>query len=68
MGLLNDIVSSLDSKQDGHGASVEQLQVIWQWLQEQGGIQMLLEKFQQSGLGSLSEHWPGAVESVWREA
>ncbi|RWR01679.1 hypothetical protein ED28_11665 [[Pantoea] beijingensis] len=61
MGLLDEIVGSLGDKPDGQsaGAGLVQLQAIWQWVQEQGGIQVLLEKFQQGGLGSVLGSWLG---------
>lgn len=56
MGLLDDIVGSLTGGQ-GQKNSLGQLQAIWSWIQEQGGIEVLIQKFHQGGLGEILTSW-----------
>jgi uncharacterized protein YidB (DUF937 family) len=62
MGLLDDLVGSLgnNSSGNGQGNQMQQLMAIWNWVQEQGGVQVLLEKFQQGGLGQVLNTWIGS--------
>lgn len=62
MGLLDDLVGSLgnNSNGSGQGNQIQQLMAIWNWVQEQGGVQVLLEKFQQGGLGQVLNSWLGS--------
>lgn len=58
MGFLDDLAGSLQNHQsDGHLPG--QLQAVWHWVQEQGGVEVLLQKFQQGGLGELFSSWIG---------
>ncbi|MEG3126465.1 YidB family protein [Pantoea cypripedii] len=58
MGLLDDLVGSLEGS-PGPGNQLGQLQAIWHWVQEQGGVEVLLHKFQQGGLGDVLGSWIG---------
>ena len=63
MGLLDGILREAlgGSTQSGAGvASSPVLQAIMEWVQEQGGFMVLLEKFQQGGLGGVLNSWLGA--------
>lgn len=52
MGFLDELAGALDGNQsEGHPPG--QLQAVWHWVQEQGGIEVLLQKFQQGGLGEV---------------
>lgn len=53
MGLL-DQIGSLAGGQVG---KTEQLQAIMTWIEQQGGIQGILEKFRNGGLGGVVESW-----------
>ncbi len=65
MGLLDDVLGSLGNgnNQQGHQAGQavqsDQLKAIWDWVEEQGGIMALLQKFQQGGLGAILGSWLG---------
>lgn len=39
------------------------IQALLQWVQEQGGLKGIEQKFQQSDLGHLTQHWLGQQES-----
>ncbi|MBT0727874.1 YidB family protein [Rosenbergiella australiborealis] len=56
MGLLDSIVGSLVGG-EGQQNSLSQLQTVWSWVQEQGGIEVLIQKFQQGGLGEILSSW-----------
>lgn len=56
MGLLDSIVGSLVNG-GSQKNSLSQLQAIWSWVQEQGGIEVLIQKFQQGGLGEVLSSW-----------
>jgi uncharacterized protein YidB (DUF937 family) len=56
MGLLDELVGSLGG---GQGNKLGQLHAIWNWVQEQGGIEVLLHKFQQGGLADVFSSWIG---------
>lgn len=56
MGLLDELVGSLSG---GQGNNLGQLHAIWNWVQEQGGIEVLLQKFQQGGLSGALGSWIG---------
>ncbi len=58
MGFLDELVGSLGNGQE-QGNQPGQLQAIWHWVQEQGGIEVLLHKFQQGGLGEVLGSWIG---------
>ena len=51
MGLFDDVVGSLLSGDAG------KYQAILSWVNEQGGIQALLEKLQSGGLGDIVSSW-----------
>lgn len=53
MGLL-DQIGGLAGVQ---GGKTEQLQAIMTWIEQQGGIQGILEKFRNGGLGGVVESW-----------
>lgn len=60
MGLLDDLVGSLGKGNgSGQGNQIQQLMAIWNWVQEQGGVEVLLQKFQQGGLGEVLGSWIG---------
>lgn len=58
MGFLDELVGSLGNG-NGQGNQLGHLQAIWNWVQEQGGIEVLLHKFQQGGLGDVLSSWIG---------
>ena len=61
MGLLDDLVGSLGNNNgSGQGNQLQQLMAIWNWVQEQGGVEVLLQKFQQGGLGQVLNTWIGS--------
>lgn len=51
MGLFDDVVGSLLNGDAG------KYQAILNWVNEQGGIQVLLEKLQSGGLGEIVSSW-----------
>ncbi|MEW5560228.1 YidB family protein [Enterobacter asburiae] len=51
---LFDQVAGMFGGQDGKAGAY---QAILSWIEEQGGIQALLERFQQGGLGAIVESW-----------
>ncbi|MGG7112024.1 YidB family protein [Klebsiella aerogenes] len=53
MGLLDQIGGVLG----GQAGKAEQLQAIMTWIEQQGGIQVILEKFRSGGLGEIVESW-----------
>jgi len=53
MGLLDQI----GRLAGGQGGKTEQLQAIMTWIEQQGGIQGILEKFRNGGLGGVVESW-----------
>jgi uncharacterized protein YidB (DUF937 family) len=53
MGLLDQIGDMLGGQVD----KTEQLQAIMVWVEQQGGIQGILEKFRNGGLGEIFESW-----------
>ena len=53
MGLLNQI----DGMLGGSADKSEQLQAIMTWIEQQGGIQGVIEKFRNNGLGEIVESW-----------
>ncbi|WP_058969137.1 YidB family protein [Type-D symbiont of Plautia stali] len=60
MGFLDELVGSLgNSNGNGQGNQLGQLAAIWTWVQEQGGVEVLLQKFQQGGLGEVLSSWIG---------
>lgn len=62
MGFLDEIAGSLQGNQsEGHLPG--QLQAVWHWVQEQGGVEVLLQKFQQGGLGEVFGSWIGTGEN-----
>ncbi|WP_312239662.1 YidB family protein [Pantoea sp.] len=56
MGLLDELFGSSRGEQ---GSNLGQLHAIWNWVQEQGGIEVLLHKFQQGGLADVFASWIG---------
>ena len=65
MGLLDDLVGSLgNSNGSGQGNQLQQLMAIWNWVQEQGGAEVLLQKFQQGGLGQVLNSWLGSGSNM----
>ncbi|WP_336779031.1 YidB family protein [Pantoea sp. USHLN256] len=65
MGLLDDLVGSLGNgnSASGQGNQLQQLMTIWNWVQEQGGVEVLLQKFQQGGLGQVLNTWIGSGDN-----
>lgn len=60
MGFLDELVGSLgNGNGNGQGNQLGQLAAIWNWVQEQGGIEVLLQRFQQGGLGEVIGSWIG---------
>ncbi|WP_308561199.1 YidB family protein [uncultured Klebsiella sp.] len=53
MGLF-DLIGGMSGGQAG---KAEQLQAIMAWIEQQGGIQGILEKFRNGGLGEIVESW-----------
>lgn len=53
MGLLDQMTGMLG----GQSGKLGQYQAILSWLESQGGIQGVLDKFRQGGLGALVESW-----------
>ncbi|WGK56531.1 YidB family protein [Pantoea sp. SS70] len=65
MGLLDDLAGSLgNSNGSGQGNQMQQLMAIWNWVQEQGGVEVLLQKFQQGGLGQVLNSWLGSGSNM----
>lgn len=58
MGLLDNIVSTV-ADVAGKSSSASQLQTVWSWVQQQGGIDALIQKFNQGGLASVLSSWIG---------
>jgi len=57
MGLLDQLVGALGN---GNGRNtLGELEAVWNWVQEQGGVEVLLHKFQQGGLGEILASWLG---------
>ncbi|MEZ3500629.1 YidB family protein [Pantoea sp. KPR_PJ] len=57
MGLLDQLVGALGN---GNGRNtLGELEAVWNWVQEQGGVEVLLNKFQQGGLGEILASWIG---------
>lgn len=62
MGFLDELAGALDGNQsEGHPPG--QLQAVWHWVQEQGGIEVLLQKFQQGGMGEVFGSWIGTGDN-----
>ncbi len=57
-GILRDVLGGDAQNGAGSGSGI-QLQAILQWVEEQGGFAVLLEKFQQGGLGGILNSWIG---------
>lgn len=53
MGSLDQI----GSVSDGQPGKADQLQTIMTWIEQQGGIQGITEKFHNGGLGEIVESW-----------
>jgi uncharacterized protein YidB (DUF937 family) len=53
MGLLDQI----GGMPGGQAGKAEQLQAIMTWIEQQGGIEGILEKFRNGGLGEILESW-----------
>ncbi|MCL6723094.1 MULTISPECIES: YidB family protein [Enterobacter] len=53
MGFLDQIGGMLG----GQTGNTEQLQAILSWVEQQGGIEGILEKFRNGGLGEVVESW-----------
>ena len=65
MGLLDDLVGSLgNSNGSGQGNQMQQLMAIGNWVQEQGGVEVLLQKFQQGGFGQVLNSWLGSGSNM----
>ncbi|WP_174509508.1 YidB family protein [Klebsiella oxytoca] len=60
MGLLDQIGGMLG----GQAGKAEQLQAIMSWIQQQGGIQGVLEKLRSGGLGEIVESWIGQQNNL----
>ena len=62
MGFLDELVGSLGNSNgsgNGQGNLLTQLGPILEWVQEQGGFGVLMQKFQQGGLGEVLGSWIG---------
>lgn len=59
MSLLNDIIGALGNGNGNGRNTLGELEAVWNWVQEQGGVEALLQKFQQSGLGGILSSWIG---------
>ncbi len=53
MGLLDNLGGILG----GQGGNADHVKAILAWVEQQGGISALVEKFQSQGLGSIVESW-----------
>lgn len=53
MGLLDQLGGLLE----GQSGNMVQIQKVLAWVEQQGGIQVILEKFQQGGLGEIFQSW-----------
>lgn len=60
MGLLDQIGGLLG----GQVGKAEQLQAIMTWIQQQGGIEGIIEKFRSGGLGEIVESWLGQQNNI----
>ncbi|WP_434670415.1 YidB family protein [Klebsiella sp. B345] len=60
MGLLDQIGGLLG----GQVGKAEQLQAIMTWIQQQGGIEGIIEKFRSGGLGEIVESWLGQQSNI----
>ncbi|QCT19184.1 DUF937 domain-containing protein [Jejubacter calystegiae] len=54
MGLLDQVTGMLGG---GQGGEASKFQAILSWVNEQGGVQAILDKFRQGGLASVVESW-----------
>lgn len=53
MGLLDQVTGMLG----GQGGDLGKFQSILQWVNQQGGVQAILDKFRQGGLAGVVESW-----------
>lgn len=60
MGLFDKVTGMLGGQAEG----ATQYQAIFAWIESQGGIQGLLEKFRSGGLGGVVESWIGNGENL----
>lgn len=58
MGLFDQLVTMVA------GDKMNQFQSVISWIEKQGGIQGLIEKFNQQGLGELIQSWIGNSENL----
>lgn len=56
MGILDSIVGAVANVAFKSG-NPAQLQAVWSWVQQQGGLTAIVQKFQQSGLGNILSSW-----------
>lgn len=61
-GILRDVIGGESQDGTASGSSIP-LQAILQWVEEQGGFAVLLEKFQQGGLGGILNSWIGTGDN-----
>jgi uncharacterized protein YidB (DUF937 family) len=56
MGILDSIVGAVANAAFKSG-NAAQLQAVWSWVQQQGGLEAIVQKFQQGGLGNILSSW-----------
>lgn len=68
MGLLDGLLGGLMGGMSGSGTSAQQqnplLQVALQLLQQNGGLQGMLSKFQQAGYGAQADSWVSTGQNM----
>lgn len=62
MGIFDSIVGAVASAAFKSG-NATQLQAVWNWVQQQGGIGTIAEKFQQGGFGNILSSWLSNTEN-----
>lgn len=60
MGLFDQVTGMLG----GQAGKAEQLQKVFSWVEEQGGVKSLIEKFHQGGLSAVVESWIGSGNNL----
>ncbi|PIJ48975.1 hypothetical protein BL250_16705 [Erwinia sp. OLTSP20] len=71
MGFFDQIIKNIaggQGKSDVQGPESQVLNVVLQWVQEQGGFQAVLGKLQQGGLGAILSSWLGQGANASVEA
>ncbi|WP_034944670.1 YidB family protein [Erwinia oleae] len=57
MGILDNVLGHLSG--DANGGSPGHVEAVWEWIQEQGGIEALYQRFQQGGMLAVVTSWIG---------